>query len=303
MDPDALYSVRSLFYLGHFKLALSESNSVPRSLNSESKLELQTFLLRSQIGLSNYSAVLQSVSPTESEPALLSIRLLAQYLSNPLDEANTSEIAASLSSLLSNNNSSNPTLQLVASQIYLKMNNTSAALQQVHLRATMEHLAQCAEIHLNMGRRDLAKEDLSVMQRGADDAILTQLVNVWVSIKGGAGECENAVYILNMLSEQYGPSVSLLNSLAVAKMGEGDWAGAESKLLEALSESESVGENDNANSLINLVACYSHMGEGKKDKLGEYLMRLKEEYKEHDFVVRLGVVEGAFDRVSVKFGQ
>jgi len=73
----------------------------------------------------------------------------------------------------------------------------------------------------------------------------------------------------------------LLNSQAVAKMSMGDYSGAEAKLIEAMNERGAAGPKDNADTLINLAACYTHMPE-KKDKVGQIVGKIKEEYPGHE---------------------
>ena len=117
----------------------------------------------------------------------------------------------------------------------------------------------------------------------------------------GRSKAEDAVHILSGLSEQYGPSVLLLNSLAVANMVGGKYELAEGNLNEALQQSSSGASNaEDADTLVNLVVCMQHMGKSSNE-IGKYLGMLREGHGGHPFVQGLVQVEGAFERESHKY--
>ena len=66
-----------------------------------------------------------------------------------------------------------------------------------------------------------------------------------------------------------------------------------------LVEAASKGPND-PDTLINLVACYEHMGK-PTTVIERYLSQLKAAAPQHPYVKALATVDGAFDRVATQF--
>jgi len=128
----------------------------------------------------------------------------------------------------------NPSVQLTAAQVLLAAGQTKEALQCVHLGTIMEHIALTLQIYLKIDRLDLAKQQLSLLRQADEDAVLTQLCSVHVNLATGSAGAADALHTLTSLTEQYGPSSFLLNLTACGLMQQGDYAGAESKLLECL---------------------------------------------------------------------
>ena len=90
------------------------------------------------------------------------------------------------------------------------------ALHCVHMGLTMEHLAMCVQIYIKIDRLDLARESLNLLKQADEDSILAQLTSAYIAIGQGSSRSDDAVHILAGLSEQYGPSLMLLNCMAVA---------------------------------------------------------------------------------------
>ena len=120
----------------------------------------------------------------------------------------------------------------------------------------------------------------------------------YLAVAKGSGTSDDAVHILSGLSEQYGPSLMLLNCIAVANMVGGKYEAAEGNLKEAMSQ-EFGGSND-ADALVNIVVCGQHLGKKPAD-LQHYLKALKAAHSDHPFVQGLLQVEGAFERESSKY--
>lgn len=165
----------------------------------------------------------------------------------------------------------------------------------------MEHLSMCILIYIKIDRLDLAEQSLDLLKQADEDSVLAQLGCAHLSVAYGRSKAEDAVHILSGLSEQYGPSVLLLNSLAVANMVGGKYELAEGNLNEALQQSSSGGANaEDADTLVNLVVCMQHMGKSSNE-IGKYLGMLREGHGGHPFVQGLVQVEGAFERESHKY--
>jgi hypothetical protein len=162
----------------------------------------------------------------------------------------------------------------------------------------MEHLAMCVQIYIKIDRLDLANESLNLLKQADEDSILAQLAAAYLAIAKGSSTSADAVHILGGLSEQYGPSIMLLNCMAVANMVGGKYESAEGNLKEVMSE-EFGGSND-ADALVNIVVCGQHLGRKLAD-LEPYLNALKAVHADHPFVQGLVQVEGAFEREASKY--
>jgi len=147
-DVDQLYSVRSLFYLGHYQQALQESSALPRSLSPHLKLELKTFLIRCHLSLLDTASASRLIDSSDAHPAIKACDLLCGYLSKASRPADTLN---ALGEFLSDPGSAgDPTAQIIAAQIYMHENMTKEAMQLIHLGQSMEALAVGVQIYLGV---------------------------------------------------------------------------------------------------------------------------------------------------------
>ncbi|KAL3795559.1 hypothetical protein HJC23_009272 [Cyclotella cryptica] len=298
-EPDELYTLRAQYWLGHYTLALDEGRQAARRpMPPHLKTEREEMMLRSQLALGHYDLVVAEGGGSGKPPALQALALHAKFLSDPSPDSRSAIIDSLKVLLASPESASNTTLQLTACHIFLGANLIREALQCVHMGLTMEHLAMCIQIYIKIDRLDLANDALNLLKQADEDSVLAQLGSAQLAIAHGRSRSDDAVHILSGLSEQYGPSVMLLNSLAVANMVSGKYEAAEGNLKEALGE-EAGGAKD-ADTLVNLVVCAQHLGK-KSAEIEQYLNMLKAGHRGHPFVEGLEQVEGAFERESHKY--
>mmetsp|Transcript_9193 Transcript_9193/g.12282 ORF Transcript_9193/g.12282 Transcript_9193/m.12282 type:complete len:301 (-) Transcript_9193:208-1110(-) len=296
MDPDELYTLRAQFWLGHYNLCINEGKAIARRpMSTQLKAEREEFVLRAQLALGQYDRVVKESSGADKSPAIQAIGLQAQFETTP-DESARQTIIDTLKAML-DSDASSTSLQLTAANVFLKYGMTREALQCVHLGTTMEHLAVALQIYLRIDRIDLARQQLELLRQADEDAVLTQLGGVYVSIASGRSTVHDAIHHLNSLSEQYGQSPVLLNIAAVAHMTAGNMDRADGALNEARTEH---GCDDDADTLVNTVVCYQHMGKELKD-IEPFLLKLKSVHPNHAFVQGLVRVEGAFEREAQKY--
>jgi len=296
-EPDELYTLRAKYWLGHYALALDEGRSAARRpLPPHLKVEREDLVLRCHLALGQYDKV---VATQQSGIALQALAIQSLFLNTPPENRTGSEILGTLKNLLASPEAAgNTSVQLTACHIFLAAGKLKEALECVHLGLTMEHLAMCVQIYLNIDRLDLANESLGLLKQADEDSILAQLASAYVAIASGRSSAGDAVHILAGLSEQYGPSLTLLNATAAANMVAANYEAAESNLKAAVLEFEG---GDDADTLVNLVVCAQHLGKGKGAEVAKHLEKLKTSCKEHPFVQGLLQVEGAFDRESAKY--
>ena len=266
-------------------------------------------MLRSQLGLGQYDRVMAEGGGgggTDKAPALQALALHASYLSSSSSSSDGGShhhhrlaVIDKLKVLLASTPDamSNTSLQLVACHIFLAANLIREALQCVHHGLTMEHLAMCVQIYIKIDRLDLARDAWNLMKQADEDSVLVQLTSAYLAMAQGSSRSEDAVHILASLSEQYGPSLMLLNCMAVANIVGGKYEAAEGNLKEAISDFG--GEND-PDTLVNMVVCSQYLGK-KGGEVEKYLNALKVGYVSHPFVQGLVQVEGAFEREASKY--
>ena len=183
--------------------------------------------------------------------------------------------------------------QLTAAQVFLAAGMKKEALQCVHMGLTLEHLSLSLQIYIQLDRLDLAKNQLSLLRQADEDSVLTQLGSVYIALATGTSAAKDAIHTLNQLSEQYGPSIYLLNLMACALMQQGMYADAESRLEQARQE---FGASD-ADTLCNLIVAsqYQHK------PVDGLVQQLKTLFPGHFLSKGLELVEGAFERESIKY--
>mmetsp|Transcript_48209 Transcript_48209/g.89371 ORF Transcript_48209/g.89371 Transcript_48209/m.89371 type:complete len:302 (-) Transcript_48209:1270-2175(-) len=295
MDPDELYTCRSQYWLGHYDLCLEEAKSVARRpMSAQLKAEREEFVLRAHLAKGQLDKVIKD-SSSSSAPGVKALGLRATYESSSEDEAARESVIESLKTMLADAESSSSSLQLTAAHVFLQHGMTREALQCVHLGTTMEHIALSLQIYLRIDRIDLARQQLDLLKQADEDAVLTQLSSVYVDVANGRSTAPDSVHTLGSLTEQYGPSLMLLNCMAVAQMTAGNFKAAEAVLTEASQE----GGND-ADTLINTVVCYQHMGKDAAS-MEPLLAKLRSGHPSHPFVQGLVRVEGAFEREALKY--
>lgn len=299
MDPDELYTLRAQYWLGHYTLCLEEAKSIARRpMAANLKLEREEFALRAYLGRGEYDKVIRDTQNSDRS-ALKVLGLHATYESAFAsgDTASLKKTIDTLKTMASDSESANcSSFQLYASQLFLQHGLIREALECVHLGMTMEHLAISLAIYIKIDRLDLAEGQLQLMKQADEDSVLTQLSSARYGIATGKSVIDEVIHSLSSLSEQYGPSVMLLNVVAVAHLVAGSFDLAEAALVEAATE-----DGKDADTLINTVVCYMQMGKGMK-AAAPVLEKLKILHKNHSFVIGLERVESAFERESIKYG-
>ncbi|KAL3782509.1 hypothetical protein ACHAW5_002468 [Stephanodiscus triporus] len=291
-EPDELYTLRAQYWLANYtpcpRRGLARSASLG-PMPPHLKSEREELMLRAQIGLGQYDRVVAEGGGRDKSPAMRALALHASYLSSA--EAARPGVLDGLRALLSSPESaSNTSLQLAACHVYLAANQLREALQCVHMGLTMEHLAMCVQIYIKIDRLDLAKDALNLLKQADED-------RAGPADHRGSARSDDAAHIFATLSEQYGPSLMLLNCMAVANMVGGNYDAAETNLKEAISE---FGGGGDADTLVNMVVCSQYLGKRGSDIDG-YLNALKAMCASHPFVRGIVQVEGAFEREASKY--
>jgi coatomer protein complex subunit epsilon len=125
-------------------------------------------------------------------PALLAIKLLSTYLSDP----SSHEIAKlQVQEWLSSASQNNSTLRLVAAIIYLHEDNYKEALRSLRFERSLEQSALLIQIYLRINQPELAKQTLKQMKLRDEDSVLVTLANAWINLSP-VGRCMGVPFAL-----------------------------------------------------------------------------------------------------------
>jgi coatomer subunit epsilon len=293
-EPDELYTLRNLFWLGNYQLAINEANSIKRC-PSNLLSEKTEFMYRSYTAMGQYDIVISEVSD-ESSLNLRGVKLLAQVLSGVVEK----DVAiVQFQEWLNDVDASNiATLQLLLSILYSQEGgatgaNISEAIKIIHTGATMEQMAMLVQLYIRLDRLEYALKQVAKMKNIDEDGTLSMLAQGWCHLSTlPSTKAQEAGYIFEELGDKYGSSALLLNAQAVAKMHQQQFDEAESLLTDAMQKSP----ND-AETLANLIVTGQHLGR-EVDVTNRYLNQLKKVSPQHPLLASLAVFEQAFDRVG-----
>jgi coatomer protein complex subunit epsilon len=291
-DPDELYTLRNLFWLGSFQQAINEGGRLNR-LSDELKIERDEFVYRSYVGQGQYALVISEVDD-DAPVNLRAVKLLAEYLENP--SGTRDGVVETLGTWLTEKETrENSTVQLVAAIIYQREDLQKEAFTALKKQSTMEQQALWAQMCLQINRCDLAEQSFKKLEAVDEDATLTQLVGAWINLHKGGDNTKEAAYTYEELIDKFGSSLTLLNGLAVAKMHQKDYDEAQKRLQEALGK-----KSDDADALINLITCSAHMGKDDKE-INRYQQLLYGAHPNHPYVVNMKAKEAEFDRLAAEY--
>jgi coatomer protein complex subunit epsilon len=234
MDPDELYTLRNLFWLGNYQLAINEGNALHR-IPANLATEKDEYIYRSYLAMGQYDIIASEIRDSATTPVShRAIKLLATYMREPSsrDTAKFQMEEWLGDSTVSNNTS----LRMIAAMMYMHDDNWKEAMKHVCTEKTFEHCALMVQLYLRIDRLDLAQKMVKSMKAKDEDNTLTMLANAWTLLSQGAAKAQEATYIYEELMDKYGSSALLLNGLAVSKMHEGLYQEAEAHLLESLTK-------------------------------------------------------------------
>jgi len=286
--PDPLFDIRNAFYLGNMQYCINEAQKV-KVQSPEQKLEKDMVMFRAYIAQKKYGVIFDEISQSVVSKELLSIRLLADYMSG--DSSRRSKIVSELDSRISTCDPLEPIHFLVAAIIYYHEENYESALRVLHSIDNLECSAMVLQIYLKLDRIDLARKELKRMQDKDEDCTLSQLAQAWINLAMGGEKLQDAYFILQELSDKYGSSALLLNGQAVALMGQGKFEEAEGLIQEALDK-----DSNNADTLINLIVNTQQTGK-PIEVCNRYLSQLKDSNQHHPFIRDYLAKENELDRL------
>ena len=155
---------------------------------------------------------------------------------------------------------------LIAGIIHSREDNYDEALRTLHSGDSIECHALNVQLYLSMNRPEWAQKELAIMKRIDEDSILTYLAEVWILLTFGSDKIQDVFYILQELTERYDITSRILNTRALCYMQLDNFTEAEDYLREAMTH-----EDNQEETLANLIVCLSHMTESDMSSIEELI--------------------------------
>lgn len=304
IDSDGLRQLRNFFYLGMFDNALAEVANV-KKLHPSLAAIADTFHYRSLLGLKRYDDVFAGIGKN-APLALQAVKLQGTYQTADVD--NRDMVFETLTEWLGDDTlCHDEVLRIVAAHIYMAENDFKSALALVHNGHNFECMALCVQIYLALDRRELADKTLRAMQDLDDNDTLTQLASTWVCTVAGGERVTEAYFLLQELVDKFGPSVTVLNALAVCQIALRNYSDAFQHLRQArelaLNSGGAGGDNKKLVSevtLVNTLVCLQHL-----QKSADVVARIRDElaagYPDSAWLKQQTEVTAMFDRCAANY--
>ena len=312
---DELFDVRISYVMGNFHHTIAEGNSAKTV--SKKPEDIQAFnadrdglVALAQIGLGQFDAVLADLR-TATHPYLVAVRHYAQFQKDMSLRNDTSKSLADLTDLLKDASPSADLacVAILASSALMAAQDVTNALKlaatwangidaQAHPRQVVELRAIVADGLLRLNRPDLAEKETVSMKAADDESIVTFITTAAVCLKLGATKKEKyaeAEAAVRDAAARSSHSVSTLNILALALVGQGKLADAERCLLDALSK-----KSGDPDTIANLVMVASQMGKPAEATL-RYINQVKASAPTSTWVAQYSTMENRFAEAAQSF--
>ncbi|KAI4717506.1 hypothetical protein E4T48_06317 [Aureobasidium sp. EXF-10727] len=298
MDPYSaegeLVNMHTAFIQGQYQQVIDFDTSIFSAPNQPAAQILQ---YRAQLALQDYSSVASAISSSDasSNPSLAAIKTYASYAASDF----SSDSAVSQAESLSQSNSDDLTVQLLCGAVLARAGKTdeATALLSNH-QGSLDAVAMATQIHLSNNRTDLAAKEAKSARAFAQDALLVNLAESWISLReGGDAKYQQAFYVFEELAQAPGSSaVSSLIAQAVSELHLGRYPEAETALQQALDA-----EPENVVALANAVVLFT--AQGDVDRAAEMKGRLQKSKggDETELLRGLAAKKEAFDAACEKY--
>lgn len=292
MDSQDLVTLRSLLYVGCHQKVATEAKSL-NNLDKKLAIIRDSYVYRSLVALGKFKEVFSAVDKL-APAALQAVKLLATYSSTARDDRDM--VFETLKEWLADPTiASDPTVRLLASQIFFESQEYKQALKLVIDGDNLEMKAMTIQIYLAMDRVDLASSTLRQMMEIDDDDTLTSLATVWVYIAQRGDKAKEAFDILQELQEKYGSTVDLLNTMAVCLMHQRNFSSAFQNLKSARDLAIQEQQKASPTTLINSVVCLQQLGKPQAI-VDRVIGELKQNSPNHPWLQKQQELEELFEK-------
>jgi len=286
MDSEELYQLKSYFYQANYKAVID--TPIP-SEGSPSYLPTLIYNLRARLALSPASPL-----PTTADPHAIAYRAVTAF-SSYLRAEDKAEALDELREVLLEVEGEEELgweegiVRVLSATAFWREGENEEALDTLSAegaRRDLECVALTAQIQLSLNRADLAQKTLEAAKKWADDALLLQLVEAWVSLRTIPPNYNSSYYTFLELTTVPSPSATLLVNRAIAQLAQGHTPEAEGSLGEAL-------EKDPSN--VEALVLSARAGND------EALAKVKQIAPDHPMLKALQEAEAKFDEAKTKW--
>jgi len=196
---------------------------------------------------------------------------------------------------------SDSTLQLIAAQIFVEEKDYKQAFKVLQKpEENLKKLAMCVSILWKMDRVDLAVKYVKQMQDIDDDDALTQLATAWLYIAQGGEKVTEASFVLQELLDKFGPSIRVLNLLAVSQLQLRNYSQASQHLKQARDQATKLGISVSAETLVNTIVCSQHLKKSN-DVIQKLIAELKSLYPNDGWLAKQNRFSSMFDQQAERY--
>jgi len=183
------------------------------------------------------------------------------------------------------------TVQVVGAAVLYSEGRVEEALDLLSKHeSNLEAVALIIQIRLAQHNLDAAEKELNATKSWAQDSLLAQLAEAWISLAKGPGSAQTAYYIYEELAQSSSSTTKSLLGQAVAEIHLGRLPEAEATLRQALQK-----DPQNGDVLANSVVCASLSGKDF-DPFLETLMG-----SDHQLIRNLQEKSALFDTMSANY--
>ncbi|KEQ79759.1 hypothetical protein M438DRAFT_378013 [Aureobasidium pullulans EXF-150] len=298
MDPYSsegeLVNMHTAFVQGQYQQVIDFDTSIFSAPNQPSA---QILKYRAQLALQDYDSVSSSISSSDasSDPSLAAVKVYASYAASSF----TSDSAVSQAESLSQSNSDNLSVQLLCGAVLARAGKTDEAIALLSQhQGSLDAVAMSTQIHLSNNRADLAAKEAKSARSFAQDALLVNLAESWISLReGGDAKYQQAFYVFEELAQAPGSSaVTSLVAQAVSELHLGRYPEAETALQQALDV-----EPENTTALANAVVLFTATGDVERAAEMKKKLQGTKGGEETELLQGLAAKKEAFDAACEKY--
>jgi len=245
-ENDDLYQIRSFFYQGNFDAVINEPvDNIPRS----DEAQLYKYRARIELGeAAKVAAEMLEAGPTGG--GFEAVKAYADYRSGKKEQA-----VEDINELIQAD-AEDDTVQVIGATVLYCEGRIDEALELLSKHENnLEAVALTIQIRLAQHNLDAAEKELAATKSWAQDSLLAQLAEAWISLVKGGESAQTAFYIYEELAQSSSATSKSLLGQAVAEINLGRFPEAEATLKQALDK-----DPQNADILANSVVCASLSG-------------------------------------------
>ncbi|KAL7275541.1 GTPase-activating protein [Rhizina undulata] len=288
-SPLELLTLHNAFHQGQYPAVTAFPLT---TLSPENAIPARTLVYRARIASGEAAAVLSELeNENPAEPELKAVKALALH-----ELGKTADAAGLVEELLQEVGEGERSggLLVLVGILLVREGRLEEALGVLKAHeGVLEAVALMVQIRLLQNRTDLALKEVQIAKKWAQDSLLVNLAESWVSLRIGGDKYQQAYYVFEELAQAPATSaVATLIGQAVSEMHLGRLPEAEVALQQALEKGPG-----NAEALANSVVLAVLAGR----ESAELVEQLKAVQPKHQFLLDLEAKDEAFEKAAAKY--